>query len=200
VSHGRDRARLTVSFAGRRECGHRRGTSEWKPSWLCSAHPCTVAPAADVHSTVLLRGESGTGQEMIAHAIPRLSPRNKGPFIRVNCAALSGILRQSELFGHEKGAFAGAALARAGPFELTHGGTPFLDEIGEISPAFPMQRPPVPQEREFERAATNRNLGVAATQGEYRADLYFRIYVISILLPPLRERPEDIPPLAGHLP
>ena len=171
-----------------------------------------VERAAAVHSTVLLRGESGTGKEMIAHAIHQLSPRNNGPFIRVNCAALSETLLESELFGHEKGAFTGATMERKGRFELADGGTLFLDEIGEISPAFQVKLLRVLQEREFERvggnkpiqvdvrlvAATNRNLEVAVTQGEFRADLYFRINVISIILPPLRERREDIPPLVSH--
>jgi Nif-specific regulatory protein len=171
-----------------------------------------VERAAAVHSTVLLRGESGTGKEVIAHAIHQLSPRKDGPFIRVNCAALSETLLESELFGHEKGAFTGAATERRGRFELADGGTLFLDEIGEISPAFQVKLLRVLQEREFERvggntpirvdvrlvAATNRNLEVAVTKNEFRADLYFRINVISILLPPLRDRREDIPALINH--
>jgi Nif-specific regulatory protein len=171
-----------------------------------------VAQAAAVNSNVLLRGESGTGKEMIAHAIHQMSARKNGPFIRVNCAALSETLLESELFGHEKGAFTGAHQERKGRFELAHGGTLFLDEIGDISPTFQAKLLRVIQEREFERVggtkpirvdvrlitATNRNLEDAVAKGEFRADLYFRINVISILLPPLRERREDIPLLVNH--
>jgi Nif-specific regulatory protein len=171
-----------------------------------------VERAASVHSTVLLRGESGTGKEMIANAIHQWSPRKGGPFVRVNCAALSETLLESELFGHEKGAFTGATSERKGRFEMADGGTLFLDEIGEISPAFQVKLLRVLQEREFERvggnntirvdvrliAATNRNLEAAVTDGEFRADLYFRINVISIILPPLRERRDDIPHLVSH--
>lgn len=171
-----------------------------------------VERAASVHSTVLLRGESGTGKEIIANAIHQLSPRRNGPFVRVNCGALSETLLESELFGHEKGAFTGATTERKGRFELADGGTLFLDEIGEISPAFQVKLLRVLQEREFERvggntpirvdvrliAATNRNLEAAVTEGDFRADLYFRINVISIILPPLRERREDIAPLVEH--
>ena len=168
---------------------------------------------ADVHmaapskSTVLLRGESGTGKEVIARAIHFLSPRKDKPFIKVNCAALSETLLESELFGHEKGSFTGALQERKGRFEQAHGGTLFLDEIGDISQAFQVKLLRVLQEREFERiggnrtikvdirliCATNRDLEKAVKNGEYRADLYFRINVISISLPPLRERREDIP-------
>ncbi len=168
---------------------------------------------ADVHmaapskSTVLLRGESGTGKEVIARAIHFLSPRKDKPFIKVNCAALSETLLESELFGHEKGSFTGALQERKGRFEQAHGGTLFLDEIGDISQAFQVKLLRVLQEREFERiggnrtikvdirliCATNRDLEKAVKNGEYRSDLYFRINVISISLPPLRERREDIP-------
>jgi Nif-specific regulatory protein len=171
-----------------------------------------VERAASVHSTVLLRGETGTGKEMIAHAIHHLSSRSGGPFVRVNCAALSETLLESELFGHEKGSFTGATQERKGRFEMAHGGTLFLDEIGDVSPTFQVKLLRVLQEREFERvggnksirvdvrliAATNRNLEEAVLKGEFRADLYFRINVISILLPPLRERREDIFPLVHH--
>ncbi|MFA5985562.1 MAG: nif-specific transcriptional activator NifA [Methylococcaceae bacterium] len=171
-----------------------------------------VQRAAVVNSTVLLRGESGTGKEMIAQSIHNLSARNKAPFIRVNCAALSESLLESELFGHEKGAFTGAQNERKGRFESAHGGTLFLDEIGEISPAFQAKLLRVLQEREFERvggsksirvdvrliAATNRNLEEAVSVGEFRADLYFRLNVVTIVLPPLRDRRDDIPMLAVH--
>lgn len=171
-----------------------------------------VERAAMVNSTVLIRGETGTGKEMIASAIHNLSGRREGPFVRVNCAALSETLLESELFGHEKGSFTGATQERKGRFEMAHGGTLFLDEIGDVSPAFQVKLLRVLQEREFERVggnksihvdvrlivATNRNLEDAVLKGEFRADLYFRVNVISILLPPLRERREDIPLLADY--
>jgi Nif-specific regulatory protein len=168
-----------------------------------------VAPA---RTTVLLRGESGTGKEVIAQAIHKLSPRMKEAFIRVNCAALTETLLESELFGHEKGSFTGAQGQRKGRFELAHGGTLFLDEIGDISTAFQAKLLRVLQEREFERVggsavvkvdvrlimATNRNLERMVQAGEFRSDLYYRINVVSIQLPPLRERREDIPAMAQH--
>ena len=171
-----------------------------------------VHQAAPSRATVLLRGESGTGKEAIARAIHYLSPRKDAAFVKVNCAALSESLLESELFGHEKGAFTGASGERKGRFELAHGGTLFLDEIGDISPAFQAKLLRVLQEREFERVggarpikvdvrlicATNRDLEKMVRRGEYRADLYYRINVVSIFLPPLRERRDDIPPLVGH--
>ncbi len=171
-----------------------------------------VHQAAPSRATVLLRGESGTGKEAIARAIHFLSPRKDAPFIKVNCAALTESLLESELFGHEKGAFTGAIGERKGRFELAHGGTLFLDEIGDISPAFQAKLLRVLQEREFERVggtkpvkvdvrlicATNRDLEKMVQRGEYRADLYYRINVVSIFLPPLRERRADIPPLVAH--
>ena len=171
-----------------------------------------VHQAAPSRATVLLRGETGTGKEAIARAIHYLSPRKDGPFVKVNCAALTESLLESELFGHEKGAYTGAAGERRGRFESAHGGTLFLDEIGDISPAFQAKLLRVLQEREFERVggnrtikvdvrlvcATNRDLEKMVTRGDYRADLYYRINVISIFLPPLRERREDIPPLVAH--
>lgn len=166
-----------------------------------------VHQAAPGNATVLLRGESGTGKEVIARGVHFLSPRKDGPFIKVNCAALTETLLESELFGHEKGAFTGAQAERKGRFEQAHGGTLFLDEIGDISPAFQAKLLRVLQEREFERVggnrsikvnvrlitATNRNLEQAVAKGEFRADLYYRINVVSIFLPPLRDRREDIP-------
>lgn len=171
-----------------------------------------VHQAAPGKSTVLLRGESGTGKEVIARAIHYLSSRKDKPFIKVNCAALSETLLESELFGHEKGSFTGATQERKGRFELAHGGTLFLDEIGDITPSFQTKLLRVLQEREFERVggnkpikvdirlitATNRNLEEAVSKGEFRADLYYRINVVSIFLPPLRERREDIPLLVDH--
>jgi Nif-specific regulatory protein len=169
-----------------------------------------IAVVARSNSTVLLRGESGTGKELFARATHDLSPRKRGAFIKLNCAALPESVLESELFGHEKGAFTGALAQRKGRFELAHGGTLFLDEIGEISPAFQAKLLRVLQEGEFERvggmrtlkvdvrlvAATNKNLEDAVSRGEFRADLYYRINVVSIMLPPLRERPDDIVPLA----
>lgn len=169
-----------------------------------------VVTIAKSHSTVLLRGESGTGKELIAKAIHELSPRAKGPFVKINCAALPESVLESELFGHEKGAFTGAINARKGRFELADKGTLFLDEIGEISPAFQAKLLRVLQEQEFERvggnqtikvnvrivAATNKNLEEAVGRHEFRADLYYRINVVPMVLPPLRERPGDIPLLA----
>ena len=169
-----------------------------------------VAPA---RVTVLLRGESGTGKEVIARAIHNLSPRKNEPFIRVNCAALTESLLESELFGHEKGAFTGAVGMRKGRFEMAHGGTLFLDEIGDISASFQAKLLRVLQEREFERVggsqvihvdvrlvlATNRNLEQMVAAGEFRSDLYYRINVVSVFLPPLRERREDIPLMVDQI-
>ncbi len=155
---------------------------------------------------VLLCGESGTGKELFARAVHEFSPRKNKPHIRLNCAALSESVLESELFGHERGAFTGAVALRKGRFELADGGTLFLDEIGEISPAFQAKMLRVLQEGEFERvggsrtikvdvrlvAATNRNLEEAVLAGKFRADLYYRISVVPIFLPPLRERSEDV--------
>ena len=171
-----------------------------------------VHQAAPSRATVLLRGESGTGKEAIARAIHYLSPRKDAPFIKVNCAALTESLLESELFGHERGAFTGAVGDRKGRFEQAHTGTLFLDEIGDVSPSFQAKLLRVLQEREFERVggnrsikvdvrlicATNRDLEKMVKRGEYRADLYYRINVVSVFLPPLRERRADIPPLVAH--
>ncbi|ARO32566.1 Nif-specific regulatory protein NifA 1 (plasmid) [Rhizobium etli] len=173
----------------------------------------TVSVVARTNSTVLLRGESGTGKEFFAQAIHELSPRRKKPFVKLNCAALPEGVLESELFGHEKGAFTGAIGQRAGRFELANGGTLLLDEIGEISPAFQAKLLRVLQEGELERVggtrtlavdvrlicATNKNLEMAVANAEFRADLYYRISVVPIVLPPLRERPGDIPRLAKVL-
>jgi Nif-specific regulatory protein len=162
------------------------------------------------HSTVLLRGESGTGKELFARATHDYSPRAKKPFVKLNCGALPESVLESELFGHEKGAFTGAHTQRKGRFELADGGTLFLDEIGDISPAFQVKLLRVLQEGEFERVggmktikvdvrlvcATNRNLEEAVSNGEFRADVYYRINVVSIRLPALRDRKEDVPLLA----
>ena len=171
-----------------------------------------IAIVAKSHAPVLLRGESGTGKELFARAIHDLSPCSKGPFIKVNCAALPESVLESELFGHEKGAFTGAINARKGRFEMADRGTLFLDEIGEISPAFQAKLLRVLQEGEFERVggnktikvnvrlvtATNKNLEDAVAKNEFRADLYYRISVVPMMLPPLRERKGDIPLLADE--
>lgn len=172
-----------------------------------------VRQVAKWNTTVLIRGESGTGKELIANAIHYNSPRAKGAFIKLNCAALPDNLLESELFGHEKGAFTGAVSQRKGRFERADGGTIFLDEIGEISPTFQAKLLRVLQEGEFERvggnqtlrvdvrviAATNKNLEAAVDEGKFREDLYYRLNVMPILIPPLRERLEDIPELATFL-
>ena len=163
-------------------------------------------------ATVLIQGESGTGKELVALAIHSLSPRVNGPFIRVNCAALTETLLESELFGHEKGAFTGAHARKTGRFELADGGTLFLDEIGELSFNVQAKLLRVLQERTFERVggektikvdvriitATNRDLLKEAQEGRFREDLYYRLSVFPISIPPLRERREDIPYLANH--
>jgi Nif-specific regulatory protein len=165
---------------------------------------------ARTNSTVLLRGESGTGKELCARALHDLSPRRGRPFVAVNCAALPESVLESELFGHEKGAFTGAAVQRKGRFELADSGTLFLDEIGDISPSFQAKLLRVLQEGELQRvggsstlrvdvrivSATNRNLEEAVAKGEFRADLYYRISVVPLSLPPLRARKDDIAPLA----
>ncbi len=164
-------------------------------------------------STVLVLGESGTGKELISSAIHYNSPRAKQPYIRLNCAALPETLLESELFGHEKGAFTGAVKQRKGRFEQADGGTLFLDEIGEISPMFQAKLLRILQEGEFERvggtqtirvdlrivAATNRHLETEVEKGNFREDLYYRLNVMTIKIPPLRERRADIPELAEFL-
>jgi len=171
-----------------------------------------AAKVAPAETTVLLSGESGTGKEVVAHLIHRGSRRADGPFVPLNCAALPEALLESELFGYEKGAFTGAVAARAGRLEQAAGGTLFLDEVGEMSPAVQAKFLRVLQEREFQRlggtrmlkadvrvvAATNRDLQVAMTRGAFREDLYYRLHVFAIHLPPLRDRPEDILPLLEH--
>jgi DNA-binding NtrC family response regulator len=165
-----------------------------------------IEQMAPVSSTVLIEGESGTGKELVAQAIHSLSPRRDKPFIAVNCAALPETLLESELFGHEKGSFTGAAERRLGRFELANGGTLFLDEVGEMSPAVQVKLLRVLETRSFFRvggaqpirvdvrviAATNRSLKAAVAAGEFRDDLYYRLNVLSIYLPPLRERRGDV--------
>jgi Nif-specific regulatory protein len=168
--------------------------------------------AAAGHSTVLLRGESGTGKGLIARIIHNIGPRRNGPFIKFNCAALPESLAESELFGHERGAFTGADRRKLGRFELANGGTIFLDEIGKISLAMQAKLLRVVEEKEFERvggtqtiktdikvvAATNLDIERAIAEGTFREDLYYRLNIIPIMLPPLRERKDDIPLLTEH--
>jgi two-component system NtrC family response regulator/two-component system response regulator HydG len=171
-----------------------------------------VKRAAPTKATVLVLGESGTGKELIAQAIHEESPRREKPFVKVNCAALSETLLESELFGHEKGSFTGAAGKREGRFELADGGTLFLDEIGDVTPALQVKLLRVLQQKEFERvggtqtlkvdvrvvAATNKDLGAEVKAGKFREDLYYRLNVVSVTLPPLRKRKSDIPALVSH--
>jgi len=172
----------------------------------------TAKKAAASNATVLLLGESGTGKEVFANAVHRWSERKDKSFIIVNCVALSEHLLESELFGHERGAFTGAHQTKKGKFELAHGGSVFLDEIGDMPAALQAKLLRVLQDHRFERvggtqpiqadiriiAATNRDIGGAVKDGRFREDLYYRLNVVSLTLPPLRERREDIPLLARH--
>jgi two-component system, NtrC family, response regulator HydG len=171
-----------------------------------------VRRAARTDATVLVRGESGTGKELVARMLHDCSPRREGPFIVTHCAALAETLLESELFGHERGAFTGAVKRKLGRFELADGGTIFLDELGEISPAVQTKLLRVLQEREVQRVggedtvkvdvrvvcATHRDLKAEVQAGRFREDLYYRLHVVPLDLPPLRERPEDIAELARH--
>ena len=172
----------------------------------------TISRAAASRATVLIRGESGTGKELVARALHEQSERASGPFIPISCAALSETLLESELFGHEKNAFTGAATEKKGRFELAHGGTLFLDEIGDISGSVQVKLLRVLQQREFERvggiksikvdvrvvAATNADLEQNIKENKFREDLYYRLQVIQIVMPPLRQRLEDIPLLVSQ--
>ena len=172
----------------------------------------TIEKVARSNATVLVLGETGVGKELVAEALHRNSSRSDRPFVKMNCAALHENLLESELFGHERGAFTGADRQRTGRFELANEGTLFLDEIGNMMPSTQTKVLRVLQEREFERlggsrtvkvdvrlvAATNKNLEEAIRRGEFREDLYYRLNVVSVSVPPLRERKEDIVPLASH--
>ncbi len=171
-----------------------------------------VREVAPTPATVLITGPSGTGKELVARVIHQLSPRREGPFVAVHCASLAETLLESELFGHERGAFTGAVAARKGRFELAEGGTLLLDEIGEIPPAVQVKLLRVLQEREFERvggtrtvpvdvriiSATNRDIRSEVLSGRFREDLFYRLNVFPIAIPPLTERPETILPLAEY--
>ena len=171
-----------------------------------------VQQVAPTHSTVLIQGETGTGKELIARAVHDISSRFDRCFVKLNCAAIPFDLLESELFGHEKGAFTGAIAQKIGRFELADKGTLFLDEVGDIPPALQPKLLRVLQEQEFERlgstkthqvdvrlvAATNRNLADMVKRNEFRSDLYYRLNVFPILVPPLRDRREDIPALVEH--
>ncbi len=172
----------------------------------------TLAKIAPTDSSVYVFGESGTGKELVARALHARSRRASGPFIKVNCGALTDTLLESELFGHEKGAFTGAIKRKLGRFELADGGTLFLDEIGDVTPAMQLKLLRALQEKEFERvggehtlkvdvrvvSATNKDLKSEVAAGRFREDLYYRLHVVPITLPPLRERREDIPLLVAH--
>ena len=172
----------------------------------------TVQKVAPTDATVLIYGESGTGKELVARAIHRASRRSERPFVRVHCGALAEGVLESELFGHERGAFTGALRRKRGRFELAHTGTIFLDEVGDIPPATQLKLLRVLQEKEFERvggeetltvdvrivAATNRDLAQLVKEGTFREDLYYRLHIVPIYLPPLRQRRDDIPALAAH--
>jgi two-component system response regulator AtoC len=171
-----------------------------------------VAKVAATTATILLRGESGVGKEIVARAVHTASPRAKQPFVKVNCAALPGELLESELFGHERGAFTGAYREKPGKFEIAHRGTLFLDEIGELPLGLQAKLLHVLQDGEFARvggarllrrdvrivAATNADLEAAIAAGRFREDLYYRLKVIEVRIPPLRERREEIPALVEH--
>lgn len=212
VAHALERRRL-------RDDRQRARTQAAGPTRLVARDPAMVAIVEQIHkvgptdATVLVLGESGTGKEVVAQQLHLESHRRDGPFVAVNCGALSETLLESEMFGHEKGAFTGAAAMRRGRFELADGGTLFLDEVAELKPALQVKLLRVLQERRFERvggtrtidvdlrliAATNRDLDAEMRAGHFREDLYHRLAVFPLRLPALRERPLDIPFLAEEL-
>ncbi len=215
VEHARLLKENSVLRAAAAPAGHRSGKQTHEmigDSALMTQLRQRLASIADSHGTVLISGESGAGKEVAARWIHENSPRANMPFLAINCAALSANLLESELFGHEKGAFTGADKLRKGRFELADGGTLLLDEISEIAPEIQAKLLRVLQERTFERvgsstsrsvdvrviATTNRDLPVEVARGTFRQDLYFRLNVLPLRMPALREHPEDIPALASH--
>lgn len=202
-----ERENLKLELRGRYSLPNIIGSSDKMQEVFEAVHR-----VAHSRATVILYGESGTGKELIAKSIHYMSPRAKWPFVKFNCASIPEGLLESELFGHEKGAFTGAITTRKGRFELANGGTILLDEIGDLSINLQPKILRVLQEREFERvggdkiikvdvrliAATSRNLEELVSKGKFREDLYYRLNVVPIFLPPLRERREDIPLLIGH--
>jgi two-component system response regulator HydG len=200
------------------QCDYLRSETERRYADLVGDAPAmraihaTLAKIAPTESSVFIFGESGTGKELVARAIHARSRRVGGPFIKVNCGALTDTLLESELFGHERGAFTGAIKRKLGRFELADGGTLFLDEIGDVTPAMQLKLLRALQEKEFERvggeqtlkvdvrvlSATNKDLKAAVAAGRFREDLYYRLHVVPITLPPLRERRDDIPLLVAH--
>ena len=197
---------------------HERLDEKYSPGAIIGESPLLkdvlekVKKVSQSKATILIEGESGTGKELIAQAIHQASPRARGPFVAVHCAALSESLLESELFGHEKGSFTGATERRIGRFESAEGGTLFLDEIGEISAAIQVKLLRFLETKSIERVggsktieldvrlvtASNRNLEQLAREGKFREDLYFRLDVVRLVMPPLRQRPEDIPALVSH--
>jgi formate hydrogenlyase transcriptional activator len=205
-------AASVIVNTGRFESGERRFEQIIGSSPALEGVLSKVERVATTGSTVLIEGETGTGKELIARAIHNLSPRCGRPFVRLNCAAIPLDLLESELFGHEKGAFTGAIAQKIGRFEMANGGTLFLDEVGDIPAALQPKLLRVLQEQEFERlgsgrthqvdvrlvAATNRDLAEMVARSEFRSDLYYRLNVFPVMLPPLRDRQEDIPALVAH--
>ncbi len=214
----KENARLMELLAGQNALLQKDAAEEFNFGEIVGRAPAlekvleTVKQVAPTPSTVLIRGESGVGKELIARAIHNASPRASKAFVRVNCAALAPGVLESELFGHEKGAFTGAINRKLGRFELADGGTLFLDEVGDLAPEIQVKLLRVLQEREFERvggtdtlkvdvrviSATNRDLEQAMQEGAFREDLYYRLNVFPVNVPPLRERTEDIGRLAEH--
>jgi PAS domain S-box-containing protein len=206
----RETERPAVPAEPRGEPSPSRALVGTSPAWLAAMDAAHRVAAAD--STVLLLGESGTGKELVARAIHERSPRRNHPLVKLNCAAIPAGLVESELFGHERGAFTGASAQRIGRFELAGSGTLLLDEVGELPLEAQAKLLRVLQEREFERlggtrtlcsqarviAATNRDLRALVEAGRFRADLYYRLNVFPVCLPPRRERPDDIPLLSRH--
>src|ERR1700723_1994730 len=203
---------LVTSYFGEEDCRERRRDQIIGDSSVLKSVLEKVECVASTDATVLVLGETGTGKELIAHAIHKLSSRCERPFVKLNCAAIPFDLLESELFGHEKGAFTGAIAQKIGRFEMADRGTLFLDEIGDIPLGLQPKLLRVLQEQEFERlgsdqtheadvriiAATHRNLAEMAARNEFRSDLYYRLNVFPVLVPPLRERREDIRQLVLH--